>query len=91
MSEDNTCLFVDNTIDNVFKLQKVDTLIELLSDAIENEWSANAVNILIGEIFNRDYSQQKLIDIFEYRYGRQLSKNLKQFIICQYQVLPRMS
>lgn len=61
----------DTTNHHTFVALESDTLVEAICDAIENEWSQNALEVLVRELTKKDYDDKKLLNLIETRFGPQ--------------------
>lgn len=59
------------------------TLIETLYDAIQNEWSNNALEVIIKELYNKGYSQEKLMAMVEKKLGKPATLRIIRIILNQ--------
>ncbi len=73
----------DNTNDNALKSLEADSLLQSLFDAIENEWSNNAIEVLIKVLIKKGYGQRNLIQVIEHRFGNMVALNLIRTIAQQ--------
>ena len=73
----------DRTSDQTLHMLEADTLLQSLFDAIENEWSNNAVEVLIRELIKKDYSQSQLLKMIELKFGKIAALNLLRTIARQ--------
>jgi hypothetical protein len=48
-----------------------ETLVEMLYDAIQHEWSNNALSVIIKELYNKGYNRDRLMKMVEKKFGKQ--------------------
>lgn len=60
----------DTTNRHTFVALESDTLVKAICDAIEYEWSQNALEVLIRELCKKGYDGKKLLNQIESRYGQ---------------------
>ena len=73
----------DKSIDNALRSLETETLLQSLFDAIENEWSNNAVEVIIKELVKKGYDRRNLIQLIELRFGKMAALNLVKTIARQ--------
>ena len=47
-----------------------ETLVETLYDAIENNWSSNALRVIIKQLQNKGYSRKIILGLVEEKFGK---------------------
>lgn len=73
----------DTTNRHTFVALESDTLVKALFDAIENEWSQNAIEVLIREICKKGYDDKRLLNLVETRYGKATALKIIRIIFNQ--------
>ena len=58
-----------------------ETLVELLYDAVKEEWSDNAIQEIIKELYNKGYKTEQLINMLDKKLGPDAATRLARFII----------
>ena len=48
-----------------------ETLVEMLYDAIQNDWSNNALRVIIKELYKKGYNQDRLMKMVEKKFGKE--------------------
>jgi len=61
----------DTTNRSGFRKLGSETLVKTLFDAIEYEWSNNALEVIIKELSRKGYDHQKLLPLVEDKFGKQ--------------------
>ena len=61
----------DTTGKATFRAIHTDSLIEILADAIYNDWSNNALRVIINELHNKGYNRDRLIKTVERNFGKE--------------------
>lgn len=69
-SGDTTGRTGDTTGKATFRTLWSETLIEMLYDAIQHEWSNNALRMIIKELYKKGYNQDRLMKIIEKKFGK---------------------
>lgn len=54
-----------------------DTLIGMLSDAIEYNWSNNAIREILKELYNKGYKPKQLVRMVEKKFGPDAAQKFK--------------
>lgn len=57
-----------------------ETLIEMLHDAVENDWSANALGEILFELHQKGYKVKRVVRKIEKKYGREAAAKLVEKI-----------
>lgn len=52
------------------------TLIEMLHDAVQNDWSANALGEILFELYQKGYKVNRVVSKIEKKYGREAAAKL---------------
>jgi hypothetical protein len=60
----------DTTNRSGFRRLETDTLVKTLFDAIEYEWSDNALRVIIKELSRKGYDKKKLLHMVEDKFGK---------------------
>lgn len=47
-----------------------ETLVETLYDAIENNWSGNAINVIVKQLQKKGYSRKIILGLVEEKFGK---------------------
>ncbi len=70
--EDITVERTGNSTTNRYTFHKVepDTLVKTLFDGLENEWSNNALDVILQELVQKGYEEKKLLHMVEDSYGK---------------------
>ena len=63
-----------------FRSIPADSLVEILDDAIRNEWSSNALRVIIKELHNKGYSHDRLIRAVERKFGKEACLKITRII-----------
>ena len=53
-----------------FQMLEPDTLVKTLFDAIDNEWSGNALRLIIKELSRKNYDKKMLLHLVEDKFGK---------------------
>ena len=61
----------DTTSKTTLRTLCTDSLVEILDDAICNEWSNNALQVIIRELHNKGYNQDRIIKMVERKFGKE--------------------
>lgn len=70
-SGDTTGRTGDTTGKATFQTLWSETLVEMLYDAIQHEWSNNALRIIIKELYNKGYNQDRLMKMIDKKFGKE--------------------
>lgn len=54
-----------------------DTLVGMLSDAIEYNWSSNAIREILKELYNKGYKPKQLVRMVEKKFGLDAAQKFK--------------
>ena len=73
----------DTTNRSGFRRLESETLIKTLFDAIEYEWSNNALRVIIKELSRKGYDHQKLLPLVEDKFGNQAALKIIRIIFNQ--------
>ena len=57
-----------------------ETLIEMLHDAVQNDWSANALGEILFELHQKGYKVNRVVRKIEKRYGKEAAAKLLEKI-----------
>lgn len=57
-----------------------DTLVGMLNDAIEYNWSANAIREILKELYNKGYKPKQLVRMVEKKFGSEAAQKFKNNI-----------
>lgn len=57
-----------------------DTLIEMLNDAVQNDWSTNALMEILLELHQKGYKVDRVVRKVEKKYGQEAAAKLKEKI-----------
>lgn len=57
-----------------------DTLIGMLKDAIEYNWSNNAIREILKELYRKDYKPKQLVKMVEKKFGAEAALRLRTII-----------
>ena len=60
----------DTTNRSGFRKLESETLVKTLFDALEYEWSNNALRVIIKELSRKGYDHQKLLHMVEDKFGK---------------------
>ena len=60
----------DTTGKATFRTIHTDSLIEILDEAIYNDWSNNALRVIIKELHKKGYNEDRLIRMVERKFGK---------------------
>lgn len=60
----------DTTGKATFRTLWSETMVEMLYDAIQHEWSNNALRVIIKELYNKGYNQDRLMNMVEKKFGK---------------------
>ena len=58
-----------------------ETLIDLLDDAVKENWSEQAIRDIIKELYNKGYKTEQLIVMLEKKIGPEAADRLARFVI----------
>lgn len=58
-----------------------DTLIELLCEAVKEDWSDHAIEEIIKELYNKGYKTERLITILDKSLGPEAATRLARFML----------
>jgi len=58
-----------------------ETLIELLHDAVEEDWSDKAIKDIISELYNKGYKTEQLMVMLDRKIGPEAATKLARFVI----------
>ena len=58
-----------------------ETLVELLHDAVKEEWSDKALQEIIKELYNKGYKTEQLIAMLDKKIGPEAATRLARFVI----------
>ena len=58
-----------------------DTLIEMLQEAVSEDWSDNAIKEIVRELYNKGYKTEQLIAMIDKKIGPNAAARLARFII----------
>lgn len=58
-----------------------ETLIELLHDAVKEDWSDKAIQGIIKELYNKGYKTEQLMVMFDRKIGPEAATKLARFVI----------
>ena len=58
-----------------------ETLIELLHDAVEEDWSDKAITDIISELYNKGYKTEQLMVMLDRKIGPEAATKLARFVI----------
>ena len=67
----------------VFQMLEPETLVHTLFDAIEYEWSNNALEIIIQELSKKDYDHRHLLLMVEEKFGKPAALKVIRIIFKQ--------
>lgn len=73
----------DTTNRFVFQTLGSETLVKTLFDAIEYEWSNNALRVIIKELSRKGYNCQRLVHIVEDKLGKLAALKIIRIIFKQ--------
>ena len=62
-----------------------DTLLEMLNDAVQNDWSTNALMEILMELHNKGYKLGRVVRKIEKKYGQEAAAKLKEKINLKHQ------
>ena len=62
-----------------------DTLLEMLNDAVQNDWSTNALMEILMELHNKGYKLGRVVRKIEKKYGQESAAKLKEKINLKHQ------
>jgi hypothetical protein len=57
-----------------------DTLVHTLFDAIENEWSDNALEVVLKQLSRKGFNQRQLLLMIEEKFGKQVALKVIRII-----------
>jgi hypothetical protein len=60
-----------------------DTLVQTLFDAIENDWSNNALEIILKELSRKGYDHRQLLLMVEEKFGKEAALKVIRIIFKQ--------
>lgn len=66
-----------------FQMLEPDTLVQTLFDAIENEWSNNALEVIIRELGRKGYDHRQLLFMIEEKFGKPAALKVIRIIFKQ--------
>lgn len=58
-----------------------ETLVDLLHDAVNENWSEKAIRDIIKELYNKGYKTEQLIAMLDKKIGPEAADRLARFII----------
>ncbi|RKZ43719.1 MAG: hypothetical protein DRQ58_12225 [Gammaproteobacteria bacterium] len=58
-----------------------ETLIELLHDAVKEDWSDKAIKDIIKELYNKGYKTEQLMMMLDEKIGPEAATKLARFVI----------
>ena len=58
-----------------------ETLIELLHDAVKEDWSEKAIKEIISELYNKGYKTEQLMVMLDKKIGPEAATKLARFVI----------
>jgi len=58
-----------------------ETLIELLHDAVKEDWSEKAIKDIIKELYNKGYKTEQLMVMLDKKIGPEAATKLARFVI----------
>ncbi len=58
-----------------------ETLIELLHDAVREDWSDKAIQDIIKELYNKGYKTEQLMHMLDRKIGPEAANKLARFVI----------
>lgn len=58
-----------------------DTLIELLLDAVKEEWPERIIKDLVKELYNKGYKPERLMKLLEQKLGPDAAKKTARFLL----------
>jgi len=58
-----------------------ETLIELLHDAVKEDWSDKAIKDIISELYNKGYKTEQLMVMLDRKIGPEAATKLARFVI----------
>lgn len=58
-----------------------ETLIELLHDAVKEEWSDKAIQDIVKELYNKGYKTEQLMTMLDKKIGPEAAGRLARFVI----------
>jgi DNA-directed RNA polymerase specialized sigma54-like protein len=58
-----------------------ETLIETLYDGIHNDWSNNALKMIIKELNKKGYLQKQILDMVETKFGKRGCRKLIKLVL----------
>ena len=58
-----------------------ETLVDLLHDAVKENWSEKAIRDIIKELYNKGYKTEQLIAMLDKKIGPEAADRLARFII----------
>ena len=58
-----------------------ETLIELLHDAVKEDWSEKAIKDIISELYNKGYKTEQLMVMLDKKIGPEAAIKLARFVI----------
>ncbi len=67
----------------MFQMLEPETLVHTLFDAIEYEWSNNALEIIVQELSKKGYEHRQLLDKVERKYGKEAALKVIRIIFKQ--------
>lgn len=67
----------------MFQMLEPETLVHTLFDAIEYEWSNNALEIIIQELNKKGYDDRHLLDLVEKKFGKEAALKVIRIIFKQ--------
>ena len=73
----------DTTNRSGFRKLESETLVKTLFDAIEYEWSNNALRVIINELSRKGYDHQKLLCLVEDKFGKSATLKIIRIIFNQ--------
>lgn len=73
----------NSTNRHVFQMLEPETLVRTLFDAIEYEWSNNALEIILQELSKKGYDHRQLLDMVEGKFGKEAALKVIRIIFKQ--------
>jgi len=73
----------NSTNGHALKMLDPDTLVQTLFDAIENDWSNNALEIILKELSRKGYDHRQLLLLVEEKFGKQVALKVIRIIFKQ--------
>ena len=73
----------DTTGRSAFRIVESETLVKTLLDAIEYEWSTNALEVIIKELSKKGYKYEKLLHMIEKKFGKPAALKIIRIVFNQ--------